>query len=256
MISIYIIIHTHDCNKKVITNLFSIFCLLNDKIKNNNLSSLFSFSKLREIFFIFNNKGYDTINELIIHLIRNLVNKQQEKIKFLDATYKNKYEANNNISNYKYNDNKDDTEFLFFLSEDQILEILLIFINSIQLMRNKILNIQDMKKNNRIMINIINNIFIICTIIICIIENDSNKIQFINNFRIIDYIIDIIITIKDKGYYNDIEENQKSLDLASFVSNKILILKKIFFVNKVLLAIIQNNTQITVNIINIIIITF
>jgi len=231
MTSIYIIIHTHDCNMKIMTNLFSILCLLNDKIECNNLCSLFSFSKLREIFSIYKNNGYDIIHELIIHLIRNLTNKKQEITKLLNSPENDK-------------DKNNDSEY--FLTEDQILEILLIFINSIQLMKNKILMIQDMKRSNRIMLNIVNNIFIICTVIMQIIENNSSRIQIVNNFRVIDYIINIIIIIKEKGYYNNVEENQNSPDPTASISNKILILKKIFFINKIVQAIKGKISQIQV----------
>lgn len=232
MTSIYIIIHTHDCNMKIMTNLFSILCLLNDKIECNNLCSLFSFSKLREIFGIYKNNGYEIVHELIIHIIRNLVNKKQEIMKLLDSP------ENKNLQNGEEDENleKENKSSEYFLTEDQILEILLIFINSIQLMKNRVIMLNDLKRSNRIMINIINNIFIICTIIMLIIENNPNKIQIVNNFRVIDYIINLIIIIKEKGYYNNIEEIYFSSDPYSSVSNKILILKKIFFINKILQA--------------------
>lgn len=229
MTSIYIIIHTHDCNMKIMTNLFSILCLLNDKIESNNLCSLFSFSKLREIFSIFKYNGYEIIHELIIHLIRNLTVKKQEMIKMLESS-----------------DSKNKS-IEFYLTEDQILEILLIFINSIQLMKNKILSVQDMKRSNRIMINIINNIFIICSVIIQIIENHPNKVQIVYNFRVIDYIINLILMIKEKSYYNNIDEFQNFPDPTNLVSNKILILKKIFFINKILQILKGRIPQIKVN---------
>ena len=232
MTSIYIIIHTHECNMKIMTNLFSILCLINDKIDCNDLCSLFSFSKLREIFNIYKNNGYDIIHELIIHIIRNLTNKKQEIMKLIDSP-----------------SNKDtNEEFDYFLTHDQILEILLIFINSVQLMKNKILMIQDMKRSNRDMINVINNIFILCTIIMMIIENCPNKIEIINNFRVMDYIINIVIIIKEKGYYNIIDEIHNNFE-GSALNNKILILKKIFFINKIVKVLIEKIPMIKVMII-------
>jgi hypothetical protein len=217
MTSIYIIIHTHECNMKIMTNLFSILCLINDKIDSNDLCSLFSFSKLREIFNIHKNNGFDIIHELIIHVIKNLTNKNQEIMKLIDSPLKKEHQK----------------QIDYFLTQDQILEILLIFINFIQLMKNKIIMIQDMKRSSRIMINMVNNIYILSTIIMMIIENCPLKIEIINNFRVMDYMINLIIIINEKGYYNIIDEINNSSD-GSVLNNKILILKKIFIIYKIM----------------------
>jgi len=163
--------------------------------------------------------GFEMIHEIIIHITRNLVTKKQEFLK---------KENNANII-----ENADEPNNLVLLSDDEVLEILLIYLNSIQWMKNRISGIQDLKKSSKYIFNIINNIFIICNVFVIIIENNLQKIQLINNFRLIDCIINIILIIKDTGLYKEIDALQGAQDMTA-LSNKVLILKKIFFCNKII----------------------
>lgn len=219
MTVIYIIIHTHECNMKIMTSIFSIICLINDKIEFENFYSLFSFQKLREIFNIYKMNGFEMIHEIIIHITRNLINKKQEFIKKTNSS--------------KLVENQEEVNSHILLGDDEVLEILLIYLNSIQWMKNRISAITDLKKSSKYIFNIINNIFIICNVIVIIIENNPLKIQVINNFRLIDCIINIILMIKESGLYTSIDTIQSVHDMTA-LSNKVLILKKIFFCNKII----------------------
>jgi len=223
MTIIYIIIHTHECNMKIMNNIFSILCLVNDKIEYEDFYSLISFQKLREIFSIYKMVGFEMIHEIIIHITRILINKKQDFIK-----QSNKVKINKN--SIKKNEDKNS---ILLITDDEVLEILLIYLNSIQSMKNRISAIQDLKKSVKYIFNIINNIFIICNVVVIILENNQDKVQIINNFRLLDLIINIIYTIKDTGFYKDIDRIQGAHDLTS-VSNKVLILKKIYFCNKII----------------------
>lgn len=219
MTIIYIIIHTHECNMKIMTSIFSIICLINDKIDFENFYSLFSFQKLREIFNIYKMNGFEMIHEIIIHITRNLITKKQEFLK--KANTANLLETGGEPSSAA------------LLADDEVLEILLIYLNSIQWMKNRISTIQDLKKSAKYIFNIINNIFIICNVIVIILENNPQKILVINNFRLIDCIINIILMIKESGLYSEIDALQGIQDMTA-LSNKVLILKKIFFCNKII----------------------
>ena len=173
---LYIIIHRHECNLKIITNVFSTICLINDKIESQNYIELFTFQKLREIFNIYKMNGFEMIHEIIIHLTRNLVNKKKEFHKKINLDII----ENNNPA---------------FLNDEEFLDIILIFLNSIQSMRNRIGNINDLKKSAKYIFNIINNIFIICNVIIIILESHPLKIQLLGNFKLIECIINIILLL-------------------------------------------------------------
>ena len=219
MTIMYIIIHTHECNMKIMTSIFSIICLINDKIEFENFYSLFSFQKLREIFNIYKMNGFEMIHEIIIHITRNLITKKQEFSK--------------KANNANLVANPEDPNSPALLADDEVLEILLIYLNSIQWMKNRISAIQDLKKSSKYIFNIINNIFIICNVIVIILENNPQKIRVINNFRLIDCIINIILMIKETGLYSEIDLLQGAQDMTA-LSNKVLILKKIFFCNKII----------------------
>lgn len=252
MTVIYIIIRTHECNMKIMINIFSIICLLNDKFDPENFCYLFSFQKLREIFNIYKANGFQMIHEIIIHLVRNLVNKKQEYHKKFCTGNTNTLEnivtnntdsetintiklnnsnrVNNSRSSLSSHGNVSNS---VFLKDDEVLEIFLIFLNSIQWMKAKISTIHDLKKSSRYIFNIINNIFIICNVIVIILENIPQKVQVLNHFRLTDCIISIILLIRDIQFYRDIDEIQGSQDMTS-LGNKVLVLKKIFFCNKII----------------------
>ncbi len=194
MTIIYIIIHTHECNMKIMTSIFSVICLINDKIEFENFYSLFSFQKLREIFNIYKMNGFEMIHEIIIHITRNLITKKQEFLK--KANTANLLETG------------EEPNSAALLADDEVLEILLIYLNSIQWMKNRISAIQDLKKSSKYIFNIINNIFIICNVIVIILENNPQKILVINNFRLIDCIINIILMIKEAFFYSYIDALQ------------------------------------------------
>lgn len=288
MTVIYIIIRTHECNMKIMTSIFSIICLIYDKFDCENFCYLLSFQKLREIFNIYKMNGFEMIHEVIIHLIRNLVNKRQELMKKLNSIVSlqkppsivfennethnsnsvtnsminsNCLSKNNNVhkSNYSKSSNNMNLVFGFLnnsntsknlinphkniyallLKDDEIFEIFFVFVNSIQRMKSKVSGIQDLKKSSRHIFNIINNIFIICNVIVIILENNPQKIQVVNNFKVSDLLISILLLINDTELYRDIDDIQAIYDVNS-LSNKILVLKKLYFANKVIKATVLN----------------
>jgi len=228
MTIIYIIIHTHECNMRIMTSLLSMICLINDKIDYENFCSLFSFQKLRDIFNLYKMIGFEMIHEIIIHITRNLIMKKEEYLKKINSI---KNHNNNKINNF--NKTSGYKNIGFFLDDDEVLEVSVIYLNSIQLMKDRISSIQDLKKSSKYIFNIINNIFIICNVVFVILENNQQKIQIIDNFRLTDCIINIILMIQDTKLYSDIDCFQSAQEINS-LTNKVLILKKIFYCNKII----------------------
>jgi len=159
------------------------------------------------------------IHEIIIHITRNLVTKKQEFLK--------------KVNNTNLIEIAEELNSTALLADEEVLEILLIYLNSIQWMKNRISAIQELKKSSKYIFNIINNIFIICNVSVIILENNPHKIQVFNNFRLIDCIINIILMIKETGLYSEVDAVQGVQDMTA-LSNKVLILKKIFFCNKII----------------------
>lgn len=63
------IVKIHDCNMKIMTKILSIIFY----IKNDKFLNLVSITKLKNIFLIFRNIGFDLIHEVILYLVKTII---------------------------------------------------------------------------------------------------------------------------------------------------------------------------------------
>lgn len=204
------IIRIHDCNNIIITHIFTILSLLLKNIDLENINSIISFQRLREIFTIFKMNGFDQIHESIINLLKGILLKKTDKVMARnDKNKNNKPVQTSNISDEEYN------------------EIITIFSYALIFLRNRII-LMDFFKLSKWMYTVMTHLYTFSNII-----NNTNPknltkiINIITDKKIVEYMIECLYAINDKKVFIGIDNAFDNLDL-NLINIKTMIFRALF----------------------------
>lgn len=214
------IISIHSCNMKILNEIFLIFYQIGDRADFNSFLYLFSFNKLNEIFNLYNLNSFDYIHEIIIRIIKYIINKKQNVLKKNSDEKKN----SNNLSFIE--------EVIEIISNQEFIEINIIFINALLLMKNKIITM-DISKHPKQLVNILINANFMLDILVVILNNHCSKIIIVQNLKTFEFFLNFFLYINETKFFSDLEGYFSRND-PNLVNNKVLILKILSNIVKIL----------------------
>ena len=205
------IISIHSCNMKILNEIFLIFYQIGDKADFNSFLYLFPFNKLNEIFNLYILNGFDYIHEIIIRIIKYIINKKQNFLK-------------------KHVDEKKNTDHFSFIEEiieiisnEEFIEINFIFINALLLMKNKI-NTLDISKHPKQLVNFLINGNFMLDILVIILNNQCTKIIIVQNLKTFEFFLNFLLYFNKTNFFSEFEGYFSRND-PNLVNNKVLVLK-------------------------------
>lgn len=250
------IIRIHDCNSVIMTNIFSSLYNLIDHIQIENLMSIISFQRLREVFNIFKLAGFDTIHEASIHLVKGILIKKTDKIVKKNSLVSNMNNMGSNDTNKSVIESKggavggvnnntnsaindagnnpgavNNVPILMspitHITDEEYTEMITIFSHALIFMRNKVL-LLDFFRLSKWVYSVMSYLYTISHIINNINPHNLPKmINILTEKRISELIVECLFSVADKKIFIGIDNAYDILD-PNLINIKIMIFRAIF----------------------------